>query len=226
MSKRTINALNPADFIITRKRKKYRFAIFANSPLCFEIDEWDRAWKPDSVEIGAGTGLFSAVHAANSDKKFVAIDVKADRLQKGAQVASEQNLKNMRFLRARADQVTEVLQPYSLEAIWITFPDPFPKKRAAKHRLTHPRFLNLYASLLAPGGSLFFKTDAKGLFEWSLEQLVNEGWIINELSFDLHESDLNDRYKVMTTYERRFHNEGAPICFVRASSPKPDRLVY
>lgn len=211
--------LNPDDFIITKKRKKYRFAVFANSPLCFECGEWDKAWQPEVAEIGAGTGMFSVTQAASRGKKFVAIDVKGDRLQKGAQVASERQLANVRFLRARADQVPELLRPHSLEAIWVTFPDPFPKKRAAKHRLTHPRFLHQYASLLTRGGSLLFKTDAVELFQWSLEQLVSEGWIIHELSFDLHESDLRDEYKVMTTYERRFHEEGLPVCFVRASSP-------
>jgi tRNA (guanine-N7-)-methyltransferase len=212
--------LNPADFIITKKRKKYRFAVFANSSLCFETNEWDKSWQPDIVEIGAGTGLFSAIQAGASSKNFVAVDVKADRLQKGALYGAKQQLPNVRFLRARADQVSELLQPHSLEAVWITFPDPFPKKRAAKHRLTHPRYLRLYASLLTPGGSLLFKTDAKDLFEWSLEQLVEEGWGLRELSFDLHESSLNDNYKVMTTYERRFHDDGLPVCFVRASCPK------
>lgn len=212
-------ALNPADFIITRKRKKYRFAVFANSPLCFEMSEWDTSWLPDVVEIGAGTGLFSVEQAAGSDKNFVAIDVKADRLQKGAQLASERGITNIRFLRVRADQVSELLRSHSLKTIWVTFPDPFPKQRASKHRLIHPRFLKVYASLLAPGGSLLLKTDAKALFEWSLEQLVDEGWRIKELSFDLHESNLPGSYKVMSTYERRFHSEGLPVHFVRASPP-------
>lgn len=226
MSKRTTGGmlmaslLDPADFVITRKRKKHRFAIFSNSPLCFEVKDWDKTWRPVTAEIGAGTGIFSVVRAAESDKKFVAIDVKGDRLQKGARCAAEQNLQNIRFLRARADQVDELLRPHSFETIWVTFPDPFPKRRAEKHRLTHPRFLRLYASLLAPGGSLLFKTDAEDLFEWSLEQIAKEGWKFEELSFDLHGSELSDDYKVMTTYEHRFHDEGLPVHFVRASSPK------
>lgn len=211
------NRLDPDDFMITRKRKKYRFALFANSPLCFEQGEWDKAWQPDVLEVGAGTGLFAVEQAAGSDRKFTAVDVKADRLQKGARAAAERQLPNIRFLRARADQLPGLFHPGSLKTVWITFPDPFPKKRAAKHRLTHPRFLRYYDALLAPGGSLLFKSDAKVLFEWSLEQLVGEGWVIHELSFDLHSSDLAEDYKTMTTYEQRFHGLGLPICFVRAS---------
>ena len=212
--------MNPEDFIITRKRKKYRFALFHNSPLCFETEEWKIVPQPDVLEMGAGTGLFSVMQAEGSEKtKFLAVDVKADRLQTGARVAEEESLSNIHFLRARADQLPELLVPHSLEEIWVTFPDPFPKSRAAKHRLTHSQYLKLYARLLKTDGALYFKTDAKNLFDWSLEQLVREGWKIEELSFDLHESNLSENYKVKTTYEARFIREGLKINFVKATPP-------
>lgn len=208
--------VDPNDFIITRKRKKYKFALFHNSPLCFEADEWDR--RPvDVLEMGAGTGLFSVAQAEHEPgKQFVAVDVKADRLQTGARLAAEKGLRNIAFLRVRADQLEELIAPHSLKKLWVTFPDPFPKERSAGRRLTHPRFLALYRELLKKDGELYFKTDARVLFDWSLEQLVKESWIIEGLSFDLHESDLPERYKVQTTYETRFMNEGIKINFVKA----------
>lgn len=210
--------IDPADFIISRKRKKYKFALFANSPLCAEYDEWDREFCPDIIEVGAGTGLFAVGLAERyPDKRVLAVDVKADRLQKGAGLAAEKGLTNVRFLRARVDQLGDLLSPHSVEAVWVTFPDPFPRKRSAKNRLTHPRFLALYQKLLQPQGSVCFKTDAPELFAWSLEQLVAERWHIAQLSFDLHDSTLPDDYKLQTTYERRFMAEGLPIQFVRAS---------
>lgn len=213
--------LNPKDFIITRKRKKYKFALFQNSPLCFELDEWQGQPAPDTLEVGAGTGLFGvALAAALPEKRVLAVDVKADRLQTGARRAQEEGLSNVQFLRARADQLAEVITPHSLDAVWVTFPDPFPKERSAKHRLTHPHFLSVYASLLGPEGALYFKTDAQALFTWSLEQLVQERWSIAELSFDLHESKLLELYKQKTTYEARFTAEGLPTHFVRATPPR------
>lgn len=214
--------LNPKDFIITRKRKLYKFALFNNSSICFEFNDWNpERTEVDNLEIGAGTGLFSECLALkNPNKKFVAIDVKADRLVKGAQQAESDQLRNIRFLRARADQLLEAFAPHSIKYIWITFPDPYPKKRNAGRRLTHPTFLKFYKELLREDGALYFKTDAKELFDWSLEQLVAEGWQIQRLSFDLHESDLNENYKVMTTYERRFVSEGLKINFVKALPPK------
>ena len=210
--------LNPNDFIITKKRKKYKFALFANSPLCFELDEWQKQ-PADVVELGAGTGLFSVELAARyPDKSFVAIDVKADRLQKGAAEATARGLSNISFVRARIeDQLLDVITPQSVQSLWVTFPDPFPKKRAASRRMTHPHFLQLYVQLLSAEGALYLKHDNRDFFHWSLEQLVEQKWRIDELSFDLHESELADDYKVETTYETRWLGEGLVTNFVKAS---------
>lgn len=215
--------LNPDDFVIVCKRKKYKFAKFHNAENCFEFDEWRDFYQQrqpgvSRLEVGAGTGLFSVELAARyPDKLFAAIDVKADRLQKGAYIALERGLKNIYFIRARADQVGDLFALSTLVNIWVTFPDPFPKKRAAGRRLTHPYFLRRYAQLLQPGGELLFKHDDRDFFCWSLEQLVAEKWQITELSFDLHESSLDDEYKIMTTYEQRWLNEGKAINFVKAT---------
>ncbi|HET6746778.1 MAG TPA: tRNA (guanosine(46)-N7)-methyltransferase TrmB [Candidatus Saccharimonadales bacterium] len=211
--------LDPQDFIITRKRKKYKFALFHNSSLCFEFDERTQLDPFKVLEVGAGTGLFSVALAATSDKRFLAVDVKADRLQKGAGKAAAEGLNNIQFLRARVDQLDEFVLPHSLETIWVTFPDPFPRGRSAKRRLTHANFLALYEKWLAPGGTVCFKTDARSLFEWSLEEFVRNGWRIEELSFDLHGSSLSREYIHKTTYEDRYIREGKPIGFVKALPP-------
>lgn len=213
--------INPDDFIISRKGKRYRFALFANSPLCFEIDDWDKTTAVDVLEVGAGTASFSVeIAELYPEQQFVAVDVKADRLQSGAQLAAERRLTNIRFLRARAGQLEELIPARSLKKIWLTFPDPFPKERSVKHRLTHPSFLETYYKLLASDGELYLKHDSRQFFMWSLEQLVTEKWHIDELSFDLHESNLSNEYKIITTYEKRWTDEGLVTNFVRALSPK------
>ncbi len=208
-------AMNPEDFIITRKRKKYKFALFANSSICFEFDEWDTTWRTDVIEIGAGTGQFVVELAArHPERNYVAVDVKADRLQKGAREAENRGLANVRFLRVRADQLVEIFEPNSIDEIWLTFSDPFPRQRSAGRRLTHPTFLAQYTQLMITGGTLKIKHDNPEFFHWSLEQLVAEKWQIVELSFDLHESELSDDYKVLTPYEERWLGEGRITQFV------------
>ncbi len=209
--------VDPNQFIITRKRKKYKFALFHNSPLCFEFDEWV-PHQVDVVEIGAGNGMFVVELATrHPEQVFVAVDIKGDRLQKGAREAEARGLENAFFVRARADQIDQLVEQNSLEQIWVTFPDPFPRKHSAGRRLTHPNFLKKYSSLLKSDGSLLIKHDDHNFFCWSLEQLVSEKWQIKELSFDLHESALNDEYKIMTTYEQRWIGEGKTINFVRVT---------
>ena len=213
--------IDPDQFIITRKRKKYKFAKFANAHNCFEFDAWTNEKLPlddkVSVEIGAGTGLFCVELARrHPDQVFVAIDVKADRLQKGAYEAIERGLDNVYFVRARADQIDQLFDAKPLWAIWLTFSDPYPKKRAAGRRMTHPTFLAKYQQLLAPDGGFYIKHDNPDFFKWSLEQLVATGWTIDELSFDLHESNLSDDYKILTTYEQRWLGEGRITQFARA----------
>jgi tRNA (guanine-N7-)-methyltransferase len=209
--------INPDDFIISRKRKKYRFAKFANSPLCFEFNEWEKQ-AADIVEIGAGTSLFSVELAIrHPDMHIVAVDVKGDRLQKGALEAESRGLKNIQFLRARADQLADLFTGHSIKQIWLTFPDPFPKKSSAGRRLTHPTFLSRYQSLLTKNGALLLKHDSRDFILWSLEQLVKQKWVIKELSFDLHESDLSDEYKIITTYEMHWLKGGSTTNFVKAN---------
>ncbi len=208
--------VDPTQFVITRRRKKYKFAKFHNAENCFEFDEWTK--RPvDVVEIGAGSGRFSVELALlHPDKTFVALDVKADRLQKGAYDALERGIKNIYFIRARADQVSELFDEQSLDTVWVTFPDPYPKKRAAGRRLTHQHFLSQYQQLLRPTGSFCLKHDNPEFFSWSLEQLVAAKWHIEELSFDLHESELSEEYRIKTDYERRWLDEGRHTNFVRA----------
>lgn len=212
--------VDPNRFIISRKRKKYRFALFYNYPNCFELEEWKPLpVKGLVVEVGAGTGIFLVELATRYPyKKFIAVDVKADRLQKGARMAAERGLKNIYFVRARADQLLEVVKPGSVDELWLTFSDPFPKKGDAKRRLTHHNYLEIYKKAhVGKNAKLYLKTDSHSLFDWSLEQLVTANFPICELSYDLHASNLSSDYKIMTTYEQKWTAQGLPIYFVSAN---------
>jgi tRNA (guanine-N7-)-methyltransferase len=152
------------------------------------------------------------------EQVFVAVDIKGDRLQKGAREAEARGLNNVFFVRARADQLGELFASNSLSTIWLTFSDPFSRKRSAGRRLTHPHFLKTYAELLCADGSLIIKHDNPDFFNWSLEQLVSEGWRLKELTFDLHESNLGEDYKILTAYEQRWLGEGRVTHCVRAEN--------
>lgn len=206
----------PEDFIISRKRKKYKFAKFAHSSLCFERDQWQQQ-PVDVLEVGAGNGMFLVEMAERHPELFfVGVDVKGDRLQYGAYKAEERGIFNVAFVRARADELPELFASDSIGALWLTFSDPFPKKGSAKRRLTHPQYLAQYQSLLGNDGVLHIKHDNPTFFQWSLEQLVQQKWNITELSFDLHQSELSELYKIKTAYELRWLDEGRITQFASA----------
>jgi len=207
------------DLVITRRRKKYKFAKFNELANCFQFDEWIRDGKIDSgekviVEIGAGSALFLVELAKLHPKDiFIAVDIKSDRLYRGAKRATEEKIDNIIFVRSDIWHITELFAKNSIDEIWLTFSDPYPRKSDAKHRLTHSRFLEMYKKILKKRGILYFKTDSQKLFDWSLQQFEQNSWDVINISRDLHNSQLPNEYKIMTTYEEKFTHEGKPIYF-------------
>ena len=150
------------------------------------------------LELGCGKGRFTAdTAAAEPEALLVALER-----------AVEKGLHTVKFIDRDVALLPELFAPGEVERIYINFCDPWPKSRDAKHRLTAPGFLRLYADVLAPGGTLRFKTDNLPLFEWSLAQFEAEGWALSEVTNDLH---ANGVCGVMTDYEAKFHTQGVKI---------------
>lgn len=214
-----------AHLVISRKRKLYKFANFDSYVNCFSylrgeapeqiqngLQPWTNQDKPLVLEIAAGNAQFSLQLAKRHPEiNFIAVDIKSDRLYSSAKQALAEGATNIAFIRMNMLELNKVFMPSSIDTIWLTFPDPFSRKRSVRRRLTHPQFLDIYSNLLGSTGDLKFKTDSRELFLWSLEQLVAHKWRVKELSFDLHESVMPDDYKVMTYYETRFTAEEIPI---------------
>lgn len=224
--------INPDDFIISRKRKLYKFAVFQNLANCYDghslkqlVDKIQNDKRPLTIEVGAGSALFlTKLAAIHPNRQFVAIDRKSDRLQKGAKLASQQNISNIYYLWSNADQLSTIFSPHSVQQIWLTFPDPWPQESNIKHRLTNPRFLADYAKLLDPSGTLNFKTDNQALFNWSLDQLHTANWRVIVSTNQLHNpttqnSPINEDDHIMTTYEERYHKAGNSIYYLSATAP-------
>ena len=161
------------------------------------------------LELGCGKGRFTAdTAAAQPETLLVALEKVPDAMVMAMERAVERGLHNVRFIDRDAALLPELFAPGEVERIYLNFCDPWPKSRDAKHRLTAPGFLRLYADALPVGGELHFKTDNLPLFEWSLEQFKAEGWALCEVTNDLHE---NGVCGVMTDYEAKFHARGVKI---------------
>ncbi len=163
------------------------------------------------VEIGCGKGNFIIQNAIKyPDVDFVAVEKVADVVLLAAEKAKNNELKNLKFMLCDATELVEKLGEKSVDLIYLNFSDPWPKSRHYKRRLTYKSFLNIYRTILKDGAAVFFKTDNAGLFEFSLEQFEQDGWRLENVTDDLHNSEFSAD-NIMTEYEKNFSEKGFSI---------------
>lgn len=173
---------------------------------------------PLVLELGCGKGAYTVGLARLfPERNFVGVDVKGARLWAGSKTAAEEGRHNAAFLRIRILDIAQYVAPREADEIWITFPDPRPRDRDEKRRLTSPRFLDIYKSLLKPESWVHLKTDNTPLFAYTLEVLQNrEDFACLEYTYDFHASDLPEKqYGIITGYEKRFVEQGMKINYLK-----------
>jgi len=123
------------------------------------------AIKPLTLELACGRGEY-AVGLARMfpNQNFLGLDIKGNRIWKGASIANKEGIHNVAFVRTQIDQITNYFDTNEVAEIWVTFPDPQLRLSKAKKRLTHPKFLRLYQQFLQPGGIVHLKTDSPNLY--------------------------------------------------------------
>jgi tRNA (guanine-N7-)-methyltransferase len=158
-----------------------------------------------------GKGKFIMELAAqNPEINYIGIEKYSSVLLRALEKKKETELSNLFFLRFDAEYLNDIFDKDEISRIYLNFSDPWPKDRHAKRRLTSKEFLTRYDKCLKKDGQVIFKTDNRELFDFSLEQAKEAGWITDEVTFDLHQSDYLEG-NVMTEYEERFVAKGKPI---------------
>lgn len=181
---------------------------------------WNQLFEnqnPVHIEVGMGKGRFIMDMAEkNPNINYVGIEMYDSVLLRALQKMEEREQegtkpKNLVFLRMDARELPLIFQQGEVGKIYLNFSDPWPKERHAKRRLTSRQFLERYDKILASNGVVEFKTDNKGLFEFSLEEVGEAGWKLLEHTFDLHHDEKMNKGNVMTEYEEKFSSMGNPI---------------
>lgn len=172
----------------------------------------DSAYNNDSelyLEIGCGKGAFiTGLSKQFPDKRLLAVELVPDVLMMAMEKAERENASNVRFLHVNAENIADIIPEKSVSRLYLNFSDPWPKKRNAKRRLTSPLFLERYKKILADDGIIIFKTDNKGLFDYSLESFTENGFAVSEVSFDLHSDPVFSVDNIKTEYENNFSAKG------------------
>lgn len=174
--------------------------------------------NPITVELACGRGEYTiGLAKLFPERNFIGVDIKGDRIWKGSTWAVEQSLGHVAFLRAQIQDIELFFGEGEVDELWLTFPDPRPRKRDEKRRLTNSYFLELYKSILKESGTMRFKTDNTGLFDYTLQTLQQRNDISNlAYTFDLYASDLrHECHDIKTKYEEMFTMKGEQIKYLR-----------
>ena len=181
--------------------------------------------NPLTLELACGRGAYTLGLAQRfPERNLLGVDAKGDRIWKGAKAALALQLSNVAFVRGHIEWLADYFERDEVDEIWITFPEPHPKRSKAKCRLTSPRFLNVYRQILRGNGLVHFKTDDQALFDYTLETLEAERGLVYRVIADVHHAEIEDDViKFQTTYEARFLAEGRTIkylCFGLSHEPQ------
>lgn len=178
------------------------------------VGKWNKVFNntnPIHVEIGTGKGNFIINKAINNPNiNYIGME-KVDSIIARCLQKIPDDLPNLKIIRGNALDIENIFKK-EVDTIYLNFSDPWPKKRWHKRRLTSNIFLEKYDSIFKKNNVIIQKTDNMGLFEYSLISFSNYGYIIKEISLDLHNSEIEDN--IMTEYEEKFSKKGNPIYYV------------
>ena len=182
--------------------------------LCGHWNQEFQNERPLHIEIGMGKGQFLLTLAAENPQIERYSSVLLRAVEKFQELEAEGKVPaNIRFICMDANDLPTVFAPAEVSRIYLNFSDPWPKARHARRRLTSNEFFKLYDKVLTADGTVEFKTDNRPLFDFSVEELkTSELFVLDQLSYDLHNDSKMNQGNIMTEYEAKFSSMGNPIC--------------
>lgn len=194
----------------------------------FENLSGEQAKKPLVLELACGRGEYAVgLGRMFPEQHFIGIDIKGNRIWKGASIANKEGLKNIAFIRTQIDQVANYFGTNEVNEIWITFPDPQLRWSKAKKRLTHPKFLRLYQQFLKQPdasnktGIVHLKTDSPNLYLFTLKVIELYGLNLVYKTDNLYaEATIDPRCLIKTYYEGKDIAQSNKIHYIQFTLDK------
>lgn len=175
--------------------------------------------NPVHIEVGTGKGRFiTGMAKENPDINYIGIEYYESVIVHALDRLIEAELPNLKLMAVNAVDLCKFFQKGDVSRVYLNFSDPWPKTRHEKRRLTYSTFLKIYENILPEAGEIHFKTDNRGLFQYSLVSMSQYGMKLKDVNLHLHDSDLAES-NIMTEYEEKFSNKGSRIYRVEAQFP-------
>ena len=170
---------------------------------------------PIYLELGTGRGEFIMQMAKKyPEYNFIGLELNESQIATAAKKLERENIKNLKLIKDDARNIINIFGK-EIDTIYLTFSEPWPKKRDEKNRFTHESYLKLYDRIFKKDKHIILKTDNKGLFAYSLETLSNYWYIFDTVSLDLHNDERNIP-NLMTDFEIQYNKEKRPIYYLDA----------
>ncbi len=180
--------------------------------------------NPITLELGCGKGDYTiSLARIHPDRNYVGVDIKGARLWRGAKTGVEEQMGNVAFIRTRIELIENFFAEDEVSEIWVTFPDPQPKKEFK--RLTCERFLSYYKKFLKPGSPIHLKTDSLELHQYTRDEVIAPvGYRVEYATENLYATPADEHPEIeclreaqmtQTFYERMFLAEGKPITYIK-----------
>lgn len=180
--------------------------------------------NPIHAELGMGKGRFiSEMSKKYPNINFIGVDMYDELIRKASEKAknaheiktddeaeSALSIPNLKLMLFNIEHIEEAFAEGELERVYLNFSDPWPKKKHARRRLTHPGFARKYQQILNANGEIHLKTDSQSLFEFSLNSFADMGLRMRNISLNLHVDGIHPDH-VMTEYETKFAGQGMNI---------------
>jgi len=207
------------------RSKMQRYAELESLPNVLEFPEnikgnWAKTYfknsNPITLELACGRGEYAiGLAQRNPNQNFIGIDRKGARIWKGAKAGIEQGLHNVAFLRIFIERICDYFARAEVSAIWVTFPDPHNQSTRPRKALTSPLFLEHYRKILKPGGRIHLKTDDAGLFNFTLKEAPNTGFILGDVIENVSAAAGDEPYTaIITNYEQKHRLAGKTIKYL------------
>lgn len=180
--------------------------------------------NPIVLELGCGKGEYTIAQARKTPEcNFIGVDIKGQRVWRGAKTINDEDIRNVAFLRTRIEFIDRYFAPDEISSIWLTFSDPQPKDEKGTKRITSSFFIeNRYRKILKPGSLIHVKSDSPLLYALSKENYEEANYQINYDSADVYgeliqqvPEDLRELLEVKTFYERMWLEEGRKIHYLQ-----------
>ena len=183
---------------------------YINEPLNYK-GKWNQLFNnsnPIHVEIGCGKGQFiSTLAKLNPNINYIAIEKYDSVLLRCLEKVIDSDLNNLKLITFDASELRDLFSDKKIFRIYLNFSDPWPKSHHAKRRLTSSIFLNIYKYILKEDGEIFFKTDNRKLFEFSLESFNENNYKLSNISLDLY----NDLEKYKDNINKEFEDKWSKL---------------